>query len=330
MDPKAQVIKPTFPAATVWKYVGSPSRRVVYDFISKFEPYLGWKTKPLAMPSSSLDPKITEQISQNMASSISKEDLSFDDQSALAGVRGASVPVRKPLGLLNISNRRLQQASLSEDRACQKPSSLSKEAATKLESKEASKPNRAVDERRKPRARQKKNLEATKWKDSKELKKELSFFIVCTRGKLVATNTIKWYNDTFGTNLSSTPTDIKIDLQGFIIHGNIMGVDKAISGLLSIESHNQEIYDRHDGKAITKKQKITSMVRMALTGTTSCLCIEKGPENGDFILLQVEFDSKYYEDQVLAKLDQFCQRHCSLTMEEFLELEANLSCRVKA
>ena len=105
-------------------------------------------------------------------------------------------------------------------------------------------------------------------------------YTCCQRGRRVGRLTIESYNETNATNYSTRGKNQVKDYGEFFIRGIVKGVDKAKESMIFVRSQDRQAFNQ--GRwAIATNYRTLVKVNMSLTGTTSCLIIEKGPETDD-------------------------------------------------
>ena len=298
----AKDFKPIFRARDVGKFCGKPWEKTIIEFVSKFSPFDQW-TPPVpkagqgnAKTRTSLDPSLKKYVSDKLNSSLTKENLSFNDEELVSSA--------------------INKKTTSDDDLDDATKGLS--AVSLIDRVK-------VDEvpLRRQADRDEDNLdqEATELKNQM-LETNLKRYVACERGKKAEKFIMDIVNEKEGTKFTKTKKTLIKDFEFFKIRGIIDGIDEEKHYLLEVKTRNKF---SKAGDTITRLERIQVLCYMALTDSKRCIFIEKGPKADDMKTTYIDFDPQELEREILSKLRAFVETNRKLTKDEFLKKVERIS-----
>lgn len=296
----AQDFKPIFRASDVGKFCGKPWEKTIVEFLSKFSPFDQWnpaletpktgQDKAKTKVRTSLDPSLKEYVTEKLNSSLTKENLSFNDKelvsSAISKVKTSEDDIESAI-------KGLSAVSLS-DRVKVDEVLLRRQA------------DRSED-----------NLDAEAAKLKREMiEKNLKRYVACERGKKAEKFIMDIINEQEGTNFTKTKKTLIKDFDLFKIRGIIDGIDEEKRYLLEVKTRNSFSKTQD---TITRLERIQVLCYMALTDSKRCIFVEKGPKADEMKTTYIDYDPKELERDILSKLRAFVETNRKLSKAEFLK-----------
>jgi hypothetical protein len=287
----AHDFKPRFPASKVGEFCGRKSERVTVKFLRQFEPFSKIVTRSSAAKSGEAyvpkgaKPLLKDHekrlLKQTLDSSICTQNLTFNDKHVMNSF--GQQTEKKELVIVSTT----AEGTTVEGVAVV-------EGKTEAEAEE----------------------QVLSIEEELEKQMQVARYISCMRGRILEDHVVARVNEETEYMFEKNKTRTIVDFGLFKVVGIIDGISKDGNTILEIKTRNKLNTEKN---TITGKERKQALTYLKMYDCDSCLFVEADPD-GNLKKTEIDWDESEFNNEILAKLNEFVMYARSLTEKEFCDL----------
>jgi hypothetical protein len=151
-----------------------------------------------------------------------------------------------------------------------------------------------------------------------ELEKQMQVarYISCMRGRILEDHVVAKVNEETDLTFEKNKTRTIVDFGLFKVVGIIDGISTDGKTILEIKTRNKLNTEKN---TITNKERKQALTYLKMYGCNSCLFVEADPD-GNLKKTEIGWNEEEFNNEILAKLNEFVLYARSLSEEEFHDL----------